>query len=71
MLRRTMFAATTLIFLACGRSTPAPAPPTEEAARIACDRFAARAIQAADGDAAAELAARATQCYRALSAEAP
>jgi hypothetical protein len=70
MLRRGILVATALFCLACGRSAPAPVPPTEDAARIACDRFAARAIQAADGDAAAELADHATRCYRALAPEA-
>ena len=55
------------LFLAgCGRNAAPPPPPTEDAARIACDRLAARAIQTADAVQAAVLTERAAECYAAL-----
>jgi hypothetical protein len=59
------------IQLACGRGAPAAAPPTEDAARIECDRFAARAIQTGDPAEAAALSARATECYTRLRVATP
>ena len=55
----------------CRGSTPPPAPPTEDAARIACDRFAARAIQTGDARDAASLSRQAADCYAALQTPAP
>jgi hypothetical protein len=55
-----------LMLAACGGSAPQAAPPTEDAARITCDRFAARAIQTADVAQAASLSSRAATCYSAL-----
>ncbi len=55
----------------CGRGTPAAVPPTEDAARIECDRFAARAIQNGDPAEAASLSASAAECYATLPAAAP
>lgn len=60
-----------LACLACGGKAPAAPPPTEEAARIACDGFAARAIQTGDTAEAARLSQRATECYTALRSAAP
>lgn len=55
-----------LVIAACRGNTPASAPPTEDAARIACDRFAARAIQTGDPAEASNLSRRAADCYAAL-----
>lgn len=60
-----------LLLSACGRRTPPAAPVSEDAARIECDRYAARAIQVADTDEAAALARRAGECYSALVRRAP
>jgi hypothetical protein len=55
----------------CRGNAPPAAPPTEDAARIACDRFAARAIQTGDAREAALLSERAAACYTALEPGAP
>jgi len=55
-----------LLLTGCGRKAAPTPPPTEDAARIACDRLAARAIQMADTDEAASLTQRAATCYEAL-----
>lgn len=59
-------ALSTLVIAGCGRKAAPPPPPTEDAARIACDRLAARAIQTADASEAATLTGRAAECYAAL-----
>lgn len=69
LMRSASLLVIVLPLAACGPATPSAAPPTEDAARIECDRLSARAIQAPDGPAAAALAARATSCYRALPAD--
>lgn len=58
---------TTLLFVAgCGGGTQRAAPPSDEPPRLACDRLAARAIQVASPDEAADLAGRAASCYETL-----
>lgn len=69
-MRRLFLLSLVAAFTACG-STPAAAPPTEDAARIECDRFAARAIQAAAQEDAARLAASAAECYAGLGPAVP
>ena len=59
-------ALSTLVIAGCGRKAAPPPPPTEDAARIACDRLAARAIQTADASEAATLTGRVAECYAAL-----
>lgn len=66
MPRSLILAATAALLHGCGGNSPPAAPPTEEAARIECDRFAARAIQVGDPAEAARLSARARDCYAAL-----
>lgn len=71
MHRIPLLAAVTLQLCACGRGAPAAAPPTEDAARIACDRFAARAIQTGDPAEAAALSRQAAECYARLQTPPP
>lgn len=66
MPRLLLLAAAAALVHGCGGNSPPAAPPTEEAARIECDRFAARAIQTGDPAEAARLTSRATDCYAAL-----
>jgi hypothetical protein len=58
-----------LLSLALAGCAGGPAPsaaPSDSPERIACDRLAARAIQATDPAEAAALASRAGDCYAAL-----
>lgn len=71
MHRLPLLALVAVHLCACGRGAPPAAPPTEDAARIECDRFAARAIQAGDPAEAAALSASATECYTALQPATP
>ena len=71
MHRFPLFAMIAIQLCGCGRGAPAAAPATEDAARIECDRFAARAIQTGDPAEAATLSARAAECYTALQPSTP
>ena len=58
--------AAAVLLAGCGGGPQRAAPPSDEPARLACDRLAARAIQVATPDEAAGLAGRAEECYQAL-----
>lgn len=64
--RAALAALATLALVACRGNAPPATPPTEDAARIACDRYAAAAIQSGDPANAADLSRQATECYTAL-----
>lgn len=55
-----------LLLSGCGGGTQRAAPPSNEPARLACDRLSARAIQVAAAPEAADLATRAAGCYQSL-----
>ena len=57
-----------LILASCGGGTQRTTAPSDEPARLACDRLAARSIQVAEPGEAADLAAQAASCYRSLQA---
>lgn len=65
----TMLAALAVTAGACRGNAPSAAPPTEDEARIACDRYAAAAIQQGDPLTAANLSRQAMECYTALEQE--
>ena len=67
---RALIPTTVAVLLAgCGGGAQRTAAPSDEPARLACDRLAARAIQVADAVQASNLAARASSCYRDLLGE--
>lgn len=51
---------------ACGGNAPPAVPPSDEPARLECDRLAARAIQRGNPGQAARLSSEASRCYAAL-----